>query len=81
MAALQDAHLLQSAKHHGQHHVGSKDTHYCVVTNLVNPVLDKLRFWRTLEALVSTLLGVEKREDTSLLERSRGQREQIEAFR
>ena len=81
VAALQDAHLLQSAKHHGKHHVGSKDTHYCVVTNLVNPVLDKLRFWRALEALVSTLLGVEKREDTSLLERFRGQREQIEAFR
>jgi ubiquitin-conjugating enzyme E2 variant len=43
VVALQDARLLQSAKHHGKHHVGSKDTHYCVVTNVLNPVLDGVR--------------------------------------
>ena len=61
VVALQDAHLLQSAKHHGQHHVGSKDTHYCVVTNHLNPVLDAVNFWRRLEWAIERLLGISKR--------------------
>lgn len=70
MAAwLQIARILQTPAHHAQHHLRGKDTHYCVLTNFVNPVLDKLGFWRTLEASVAILLGVKKREDASLLER------------
>ena len=59
--ALQNARLLQSAKHHGKHHVGSKDTNYCVVTNILNPVLDGVQFWHWLEWTVERLLGVSKR--------------------
>ncbi len=61
VVALQDARLLQSAKHHGKHHVGSKDTHYCVVTNVLNPMLDGVRFWHWLEWAIERLLGVSKR--------------------
>ena len=61
VVALQDARLLQSAKHHGKHHAGSKDTHYCVVTNLLNPVLDAIQFWHGLEWFIVRLLGVSKR--------------------
>ncbi len=61
VVALQDARLLQSAKHHGKHHVGSKDTHYCVVTNLLNPVFDTIQFWYGLEWVIERLLGVPKR--------------------
>ena len=61
VVALQNAGLLQSAKHHGKHHLAAKDTHYCVVTNLLNPVLDAVRFWRGLEWAIERLLGVSKR--------------------
>ncbi len=65
VVALQDALLLQSAKHHGKHHVGSKDTHYCVVTNVLNPMLEAVRFWRRLERAIEFLFGVSKRPDAS----------------
>ncbi|MCH7794737.1 MAG: hypothetical protein IH900_06330 [Proteobacteria bacterium] len=61
VVALQDARLLQSAKHHGKHHVGSKDTNYCVITNVLNPVLDAVQFWHRLEWTIERLLGVSKR--------------------
>ena len=60
---LQDAGFLQSAKHHRGHHVGSKDSHYCVLTNVVNPVLDGIRFWRGLEWIIEQALGVQKRPE------------------
>jgi ubiquitin-conjugating enzyme E2 variant len=41
--------------------VGSKDTHYCVLTNVVNPMLDGVRFWHWLEWAIEHLLGVSKR--------------------
>ena len=61
VVALQDACILQSAEHHGKHHADSKDTHYCVVTNVLNSVLDGVRFWHRLEWIVERLLGVSKR--------------------
>ncbi len=66
VVALQDARLLQTAKHHGKHHVGSKDTHYCVVTNVLNPVLEAVRLWRRLERAIEFLFGVSKRPDASV---------------
>ncbi len=54
---LQRAHLLQSPRHHGKHHGGSKDSHYCVVTNFLNPLLEEVSFWRRLERAVERLTG------------------------
>jgi ubiquitin-conjugating enzyme E2 variant len=56
--ALQRLHLLQSARHHAQHHRGTKDSHYCVVTELLNPLLDRLGWWRMLERLLAPVLGL-----------------------
>ena len=50
--ALQRVGVLQSAAHHGAHHRGAKNKAYCVVTPWVNPVLDRLGFWRALERLI-----------------------------
>lgn len=52
---LQKCHILQTCRHHAKHHSGAKNTHYCVVTNLLNPVLEKLKFWRGLERIVANL--------------------------
>ena len=71
---LQNARLLQTARHHGKHHVGSKDTHYCVLTNLLNPVLDAVQFWRMVEWIIERLLGFATRSslEASLVARQVG---------
>jgi hypothetical protein len=49
---LQKIYILQRTDHHGQHHRKPNNSHYCTVTNILNPVLDKLKFWRVLESIV-----------------------------
>lgn len=60
---LQKAHILQSARHHTKHHMGEKNTAYCVVTPYVNPILDKILFWRMLEKITVPIFGAPRRED------------------
>ena len=61
IAALHSLRLLQTPQHHIKHHVAGKDTHYCVITNVVNPVVDAVRFWRILEKAIAVLFGAHKR--------------------
>lgn len=63
---FQDIRVLQTPRHHALHHTDPKNTFYCPVTNLVNPVLERTRFWPRLEAVIETTLGVRRREDTSV---------------
>ena len=63
---LQELSLLQTPAHHALHHCGTKDTHYCVITNHLNPVLERLRFWRRLEAGIALVFRAEKRPDHSI---------------
>ena len=62
----QRARLIQSPSHHLRHHVEGRDSHYCVLTNWLNPILDHCRFWRGLEWLLA-LVGLEKRSDEAML--------------
>ncbi|MBL9143994.1 MAG: hypothetical protein JNM99_09965 [Verrucomicrobiaceae bacterium] len=63
---LQDLHLLQTPYHHAIHHTNPKDVRYCPITNVVNPVLDALRFWSGLEWLVAYAFGICRKPDTSV---------------
>jgi plasmanylethanolamine desaturase len=54
---LQRAYVLQTPRHHGRHHQGEKNSHYCVVTNFLNPLLEEVGFWRRLETGVEKLTG------------------------
>jgi ubiquitin-conjugating enzyme E2 variant len=63
---LQRARILQTPGHHAAHHRDGKDTHYCVLTNFVNPLLDAIDFWRGLEWLLCDVVGLRKRPDRSL---------------
>jgi ubiquitin-conjugating enzyme E2 variant len=63
---LQDVRLLQTAHHHALHHTDPKNSHYCTVTNLLNPVLDGLRFWDGLEWALAGTIGLQRRPDTSV---------------
>ncbi len=63
---LQKLRILQTQKHHAKHHGGAKNVNYCVITNLLNPVLETIGFWRTLERAIELVLGVKKRHDPSV---------------
>jgi len=66
VASLQNCKLLLTQRHHARHHKGDKKTHYCTVTNLFNPVLDKLAFWNRMEWLLSKLLGWQRKSEPIL---------------
>ena len=63
---LQKLTLIQTPAHHAKHHRGSKNTHYCVITNFLNPMLEAISFWRILEQAIQKCLGVHKKPDFSL---------------
>ena len=71
ITALQKTGLLQSHRHHAAHHRQGKDTHFCVLTNHVNPVLERARFFQALEALVTRATGIRPRPDLSVNPRYR----------
>lgn len=71
ITALQKTGLLQSHRHHAAHHRKGKDTHFCVLTNHVNPVLEGVRFFQALEAIVTRVTGIRPRPDLSVNPRYR----------
>ena len=48
--ALQRVGLLQSPRHHSMHHRSPYACRFCTYTSILNPVLDRVKFWRGLEA-------------------------------
>jgi plasmanylethanolamine desaturase len=65
---LQAIGLLQTPAHHAHHHRNGKNTHYCVVTNYVNPIVDAIRFWDLLELAILHVTGVKRRLDHSVMD-------------
>jgi hypothetical protein len=57
---LQDIGLLQSPRHHGDHHRSPFEVKYCVMSDWLNPILDYIQFWRWLELLISPVFAVRK---------------------
>lgn len=55
--------VLQSPQHHKIHHTRPFDRYYCVMTNYLNPVLHRLRFWQRLEWIVWLTLGAVPRSE------------------
>jgi len=55
VAWLRNVHLLQSAAEHALHHRRPYGIRYCTTTNLLNPLLDGIGFWRALEWLACQL--------------------------
>lgn len=60
---LQMTGVIQSKRVHGQHHRGDRDTHYCVMTAYLNPVLDRFVFFRAVEAFVRVTTGITPMDD------------------
>lgn len=49
--------LVQSAKGHAKHHSGNMNTHYCTVTDYLNPLLEKINLWRRFEKVIKKVTG------------------------
>ncbi len=67
---LQDWKLLQSRAHHGRHHGGQRDNHYCAITTWVDPLLDRVGAWRAIEAFILAVSGVRRRVDPTVAARA-----------
>ncbi|HTB82670.1 MAG TPA: fatty acid desaturase CarF family protein [Candidatus Sulfotelmatobacter sp.] len=63
---FQDMGLLQNARHHARHHTDPKNSHYCTITNVLNPMLDGVDFWNRLEWLLERTTGLKRQPDTSV---------------
>lgn len=50
---LQKIGLIQSRRMHGMHHKSPFDINYCVMTNYLNPILNRINFWLKLECIVA----------------------------
>lgn len=48
--------VIQDPNHHSKHHTGLHNTSYCILTPLLNPILDFLTFWRGLEYFVRIII-------------------------
>ena len=67
IVVMQRLRLVQSPGHHHGHHVNDRDSLYCVLTDVMNPILDRCQFWRGVEWVISRLLGIKKRDDDAML--------------
>jgi len=53
---LQQAGLILSPEHHALHHASPQDKSYCITVGWMNPVLDKIGFFRICEAVIGRLV-------------------------
>jgi len=63
---LQRLRLIQTPQHHALHHGLPRVTHYGAFTNCLNPVLERLKFWQSVEWCIAAVTGIHPREDDSL---------------
>lgn len=52
---LQEIGIVQSRRQHAQHHRGAMDGRYCVLTDWLNPILDALGVWASIEAAMTAI--------------------------
>jgi len=60
---LQKYWIILPKQNHTLHHKPAFDGYYCITTGWLNPLLDSIGFWKTLEKLVTRATGLIPRED------------------
>lgn len=58
---LQATGVIQSRATHAAHHRMPRTSHYCALTNFVNPLLERIALWTKLERLIFRLTGTPRR--------------------
>ncbi len=61
---LQHWGVLQSPAQHRLHHIAARDTHYCIFTNVMNPVLERVHLWAAIEWVLARGFGITRRGDS-----------------
>jgi len=59
---LQRWHLILPADHHRVHHESPHDTHYCITTGWLNPLLSATGAFRRIERIVQRVAGARPRQ-------------------
>ena len=60
---LQNLKVFQDARHHWVHHRKPNNRYFCVMSPLMNPLLEKIGFWFLLERLLVPIFGAPRRPD------------------
>jgi len=60
---LQKYWIILPKENHTKHHKPAFDGYYCITTGWLNPLLDSIGFWKTLEKIISGATGLIPRED------------------
>eukprot|EP01064_Diplonema_japonicum_P030947 TRINITY_DN5397_c1_g1_i1.p1 TRINITY_DN5397_c1_g1~~TRINITY_DN5397_c1_g1_i1.p1 ORF type:complete len:272 (+),score=58.82 TRINITY_DN5397_c1_g1_i1:48-818(+) len=60
---LMSTNLVLTRENHAVHHKGLHDQSYCITNGWLNPVLDRINFWRQTEDVITKLTGYIPRED------------------
>lgn len=60
---LQKRGLILGREHHDIHHTWPYERHYCITTGWLNPLLDRIGFFRKAEKLITALTGAQPRRD------------------
>ena len=55
--------VLQSPEQHGLHHKRPFDRNYCVMTDILNPILSAARFWEAAEFVICKVSGIRPRPE------------------
>lgn len=63
---LQKCYILQNKKTHALHHKRPYDTNYCVMTMVVNPILNRIYFWYFLEKAIYLVSGISPRKEREI---------------
>jgi ubiquitin-conjugating enzyme E2 variant len=65
--ALQRAGLILSPEHHAIHHASPQDKYYCITVGWMNPLLERISFFRLCEAAVARVMPGALRPDSRCL--------------
>ena len=60
---LQHLRLILNVEHHQVHHRGHHTSRYCITTGWLNPILDRLQFFRMAERMIQAVSTLQPRED------------------
>ena len=63
IAGLQRARVIVSRRHHAGHHAAPFSKNYCITAGWLNGPLRAIRFFETLERIITALTGAVPRED------------------
>jgi plasmanylethanolamine desaturase len=65
---LQDKHMILPRDHHQIHHTFPYESHYCITTGWMNPVMSKLNAWSLMERVIAKVTRVKAHRDPAPVE-------------